>query len=101
MVDHDRLFKELLRTFFSEFVELFLPEVAGYMERNHLEFLDKEVLTDIASGERHVVDLLVKARIRQRILPTWIMLPMPIQSDLHGGVLSIDPCTIVCSPSPL
>jgi hypothetical protein len=26
-MDHDRLFKQLLTTFFVEFVELFLPEV--------------------------------------------------------------------------
>ena len=63
-MDHDRLFKELLTTFFVEFVELFLPDVAMYMDLDHLEFLDKEVFTDIASGERHEVDLLVKARIR-------------------------------------
>ncbi|HWE02594.1 MAG TPA: DUF4351 domain-containing protein [Tepidisphaeraceae bacterium] len=63
-MDHDRLFKELLTTFFIEFVELFLPEVAACMDRDHLEFLDKEIFTDIASGERHEVDLLVKTRIR-------------------------------------
>ncbi len=30
MIDHDRLFKELLTTFFWEFIQLFLPEVATY-----------------------------------------------------------------------
>jgi hypothetical protein len=29
MIDHDRLFKELLSTFFIEFLELFIPEVAS------------------------------------------------------------------------
>ena len=46
-IDHDRLFKELLTTFFIEFVELFLPEVAAYIERDSLVFLDKEVLMGI------------------------------------------------------
>ena len=32
-MDHDRLFKELISTFFVEFVELFLPDVARYMGR--------------------------------------------------------------------
>ena len=27
-VDHDRLFKELLETFFAEFIQLFFPEAA-------------------------------------------------------------------------
>lgn len=41
MIDHDRLFKELLTTFFVEFVELFLPEVSSYLERQSVKFLDK------------------------------------------------------------
>jgi predicted transposase YdaD len=36
------------------------------MEHDRLEFLDKEVFTDVASAERHEVDLLVKARFRER-----------------------------------
>ena len=36
MIDHDRLFKELLQTFFWEFVEAFLPEVAAYLDRASL-----------------------------------------------------------------
>ena len=64
MTDHDRLFKELLRTFFVEFVELFLPEIASRMERDGVVFLDKEIFTDIDSGERHEVDLLAKVRFR-------------------------------------
>ena len=63
-MDHDRLFKELLTTFFREFVDLFLPDVSLYMERDGLEFLNKEVFTDVLSAERHEVDLLVKARFR-------------------------------------
>ena len=62
--DHDRLFKELLTTFFVEFVQAFLPNVAQFLEPASLEFLDKEVFTDIAQGEKHLVDLLVKARFR-------------------------------------
>ena len=63
-MDHDRLFKELLTTFFAEFIELFLPDVAAYMERDHLEFPDKEIFTDVLSAERHEVDLLVRTRFR-------------------------------------
>ena len=65
-MDHDRLFKQLLREFFAEFLELFLPEVAGYVEAGSIEFLDKEIFTDLAAGERHEVDLLVKCRFRGR-----------------------------------
>lgn len=63
-MEHDQLFKLLLRTFFVEFVGLFLPQVSAYLERDDLEFLDKEIFTDVTAGEQHVVDLLVKARFR-------------------------------------
>jgi hypothetical protein len=63
-IDHDQLFKELLTHFFVEFVELFLPDVAGYMDRGALEFLDKEVFTDVTAGDRHEVDLVVKTKYR-------------------------------------
>ncbi|ELR96362.1 hypothetical protein GLO73106DRAFT_00001540 [Gloeocapsa sp. PCC 73106] len=32
MIDHDRLFKELISTFFWEFITLFLPSVSEYVE---------------------------------------------------------------------
>jgi len=64
MVDHDRLFKELLTTFFVEFIDLFLPEVGEYLDREHFDFVDKEVFTDVTSGDRHEADLIVKARFR-------------------------------------
>ena len=63
-MDHDRLFKELLTTFFWEFVEAFLPEVAGYLDRDSVTFLDKEVFTDVTAGERHEVDLVAQGRFK-------------------------------------
>ena len=65
MIDHDRLFKELISTFFIEFLALFLPEVRAYLEEGSLEFLDKELFSDIVSGVRHEVDLLAKLRFKQ------------------------------------
>ncbi len=41
-IDHDRLFKTLLTTFFVDFVALFLPEVSAKMEPDSLEFLSQE-----------------------------------------------------------
>ena len=64
MIDHDRLHKELLTTFFFEFLELFLPQVAAYVDRESIEFLDKEVVSDVTSGEKNEVDILVKAKFR-------------------------------------
>jgi len=64
MIDHDRLFKELIANFFMEFIELFLPEVRDYVEAGSVELLDKEVFTDITAGERHEVDLVAKVRFK-------------------------------------
>jgi len=66
MIDHDRLFKELLSTFFIEFVDLFLPDVSRYIDRDSIVFLDKEIFTDVTSGERLEADLVVRARFRGR-----------------------------------
>src|SRR4026208_1820459 len=64
MVDHDRLFKELLSTFFLEFVELFLPEACRYIEADSIVLLDKEIFTDVTLGERHEADFVVRAKFR-------------------------------------
>lgn len=64
MIDHDRLFKELLTTFFADFVEMLLPELAAYLDANSIQFLDKEVFTDVTEGERHEADVVARARFR-------------------------------------
>lgn len=47
MIDHDRLFKELLGTFFAEFVDLFFPDLASLLERDSLVFLEKELFSGV------------------------------------------------------
>ncbi|MBD2488934.1 DUF4351 domain-containing protein [Aulosira sp. FACHB-615] len=64
MIDHDRLFKELLTTFFWEFIELFFPEITAYLERDSITFLDKEIFTDVTAGEKYETDIVVKAKFR-------------------------------------
>ncbi len=33
-IDHDRLFKELISTFFIEFIELFFPQLMDYLDNS-------------------------------------------------------------------
>jgi hypothetical protein len=82
-IDHDQLFKELLTHFFVEFVELFLPDVAGYMDRGAVEFLDKEVFTDVTAGERHEVDLVVKTKYRGQA--AFFLIHVKNQSQAESG----------------
>ncbi len=49
MIDHDRLLKELISTFFVEFLDLFLPDVLKDIDRDTIQFLPQEVLTDVTS----------------------------------------------------
>lgn len=82
-MDHDQLFKELLRTFFLEFLDLFLPEVSAFVEREGIEFLDKEIFTDITAGERHEVDMLVKVRFRGQ--ETFFLIHIETQATATSG----------------
>ncbi|QHN49474.1 transposase [Geobacillus stearothermophilus] len=63
-IDHDRLFKELLSTFFEEFLLLFFPDVYEYIDVHHLSFLSEELFTDVTAGEKHRVDLLVETKVK-------------------------------------
>jgi hypothetical protein len=50
-IDHDQLFKQLISTFFLEFLDLFAPELAVNIDQDNLEFLPQEYFTDIIEGE--------------------------------------------------
>jgi hypothetical protein len=65
-LDHDQLFKQLLSTFFLEFLDLFAPDLASYINRESLEFLPQEHFTDLIEGERRAMDLIVRLNLRRR-----------------------------------
>ncbi|MBC8123217.1 MAG: DUF4351 domain-containing protein [Gemmatimonadaceae bacterium] len=68
-IDHDQLFKQLLSTFFLDFLDLFFPEVLTYLEPDSLVFLEQEFFTDIPLGEKKLLDIVVKARFKDAPLP--------------------------------
>ena len=63
-IDHDGLFKKLLRTFFREFILLFYPDLDAMIDYEHVKFLSEEVYTDITGGKKGRVDLLVEVRLK-------------------------------------
>jgi hypothetical protein len=79
MTDHDRLFKELISTFFQEFLELFLPELRAYLEAGSIEFLDKEIFVDVTSGHRLEPDLVAKVRFKGR--PSFFIIHVENQAQ--------------------
>ena len=63
-LDHDRHVQGTADHLLRQFVAAFLPDVAAYLDADSIEFLDKEVFTDVTAGETHEVDILVKAKFR-------------------------------------
>lgn len=61
-IDHDRLFKELITTFFVEFLELFFPVLAQKLDPTSLTFLDKEVFVSLFEGKEYEADIVARVR---------------------------------------
>ena len=63
-MDHDRLFKELLTTFFHEFLELFFEDIADLIDRTQPpRFLDKEIFGELTSDRRRELDLVALVKL--------------------------------------
>jgi hypothetical protein len=62
---HDQLWKQLLETFFREFMELFLPDVAEHIDFDSVEPLGAELFTDLPKGRLRRPDFLVQVRTRE------------------------------------
>jgi hypothetical protein len=64
MTDHDHAFKELIGEFFPEFITLFFPQIAEYLDRASIEFQPQEIFADLVDGDTYEADVVVKARFR-------------------------------------
>lgn len=78
---HDRLFKELLENFFSEFVEIFFPQVYEAIDLEHIQFLKQEFFTDVTRGDKHVVDILVQTTLKEE--PGIILVHVESQASIQ------------------
>ncbi len=57
---HDQRFKEFLQTFLQEFLKLFFPDVERRLDFRNIEFLDKEVFTNLVEGSSRRADVVAK-----------------------------------------
>ncbi|MGH9844874.1 MAG: hypothetical protein ACREEM_39660 [Blastocatellia bacterium] len=78
-MDHDQLFKELLRACFVDFLDLFLPQVLAYLDVNTIEFIEQESHSEITAHRKRSVDVLVKARFRGRM--TCFLIHVEVQAQ--------------------
>lgn len=82
MIDHDQLFKELLRACFAEFIEAFLPDVYLYLDTRSLEFIEQESTDETNQHEKLAVDILAKARFKGRL--TCFLIHVEAQASKKG-----------------
>lgn len=84
-MNHDALFKRLLKrpSLLQDFLNLFLPDVAVFVDFSRLEFVDKERTT--LEGKMRTGDLLVKTRIRGRAMGFLIHLEHQAQLEPRLG----------------
>jgi predicted transposase/invertase (TIGR01784 family) len=62
-ISHDQKFKELISTFFLEFLELFLPELARTIAPDSVIFREQEYFVDLVEGETNIIDLLAEVKL--------------------------------------
>ena len=58
-IHHDQLFKQLIHTFFAEFLECFFPEVHDAVDFSSITPISGEMFTDLVEGkvERLILSL--------------------------------------------
>src|SRR5438067_11647921 len=66
-MDHDQLFKTVLREFFPEFFQLFFPEWAGRFDVARIEWQKQELFLDPPHGEKRSIDLLARLPVLQPV----------------------------------
>jgi predicted transposase/invertase (TIGR01784 family) len=62
-ISHDQNFKELISTFFLEFLELFVPDLAKDIDPDSIRFLPREYFADLVEGDEKIIDLLVEVKL--------------------------------------
>lgn len=65
-IQHDQLFKTLIKTFFKEFIEGFFPELYPHIDFSSVKFLEQELHLDFIKGRKKIVDLLVEIKLNYR-----------------------------------
>lgn len=61
---HDQLFKNLIKTFFEEFLEAFFPDVHDYIDFHSVKPIPEEVHTDVLKGKARRLDIVVEAKVK-------------------------------------
>ncbi|MGF1602928.1 MAG: Rpn family recombination-promoting nuclease/putative transposase [Thermosynechococcaceae cyanobacterium] len=79
MIEHDQLFKELVTTFFVDFIDLFFPKTAVAIDPKAIEFLSLE---QEGGTEQDGNTILVKTRLRMREACFWISIESQTDQEM-------------------
>ena len=63
---HDQIFKEFLRAFLKDFLQLFFPKDGARLDFGSLRFLDTESFTSFPEGSSRAADIVAEVRRRNR-----------------------------------
>ena len=85
MTDHDQLFKQILKAFFAELIELIDPILAAELRSDAVKFLDKETFSEIPQGERAIVDLVGEVPTRAG-KPQLILVHVEIEGEFRTSM---------------
>jgi len=77
---HDQLFKDFLRAFLREFLELFFPDAAARLNFKTAHFLDKELFTDVPEGSVREADLVAQVETLDGE-PELLLIHIEVQAD--------------------
>ena len=82
---HDQLFKQLIHTFFEEFLEAFFPEIHEQIDFGSTIQLSEEFFTDLIDGDVRRLDILVQAKVKgtESIIIVHIEPQSSVQTYFH------------------
>ncbi|WP_407270359.1 Rpn family recombination-promoting nuclease/putative transposase [Radiobacillus sp. PE A8.2] len=63
-IHHDQLFKQLIHTFFAEFLEAFFPEIHSHIDFSSVKPLPEEIFTDLIEGESRRADIVLQVKLK-------------------------------------
>lgn len=82
---HDKLFKELIHTFFKEFMEEFFPDVHRHIDFHATKLLSEEVHTDLHKGKTRRLDIVVETKLKgeDTVIIIHVEPQSYVQTDFH------------------
>ncbi|WP_430541082.1 hypothetical protein [Sporosarcina thermotolerans] len=64
-IKHDKLFKELIHTFFEEFLEVFFPDAHKEIDFSSIQPISEEVHSDLIKGNTRRLDIVIETKLKK------------------------------------